>query len=210
MYIAPFALATRLVTVSEMKAFIREGGYREASLWLADGFDFVRENNISAPLYSRLEGDDYILFSLGGQRVARDDEPVAHVSFYEADAIASFLGGRLPTEAEWEVAAATLPVEGNFRDSGVLAPAPSREAGRLSQMFGDLWEWTRSAYEPYPGFQPAGGALGEYNGKFMIGQVVLRGGSCFTPRGHVRASYRNFWYPDTRFQMSGIRLAKDV
>jgi formylglycine-generating enzyme required for sulfatase activity len=129
---------------------------------------------------------------------------------YEADAIARFLGGRLPTEAEWELAASSVEVDGHFLDSQAFAPHPPTQKERIGQMFGDVWEWTRSSYEPYPGYEPPSGALGEYNGKFMIAQVVLRGGSCLTPRGHVRASYRNFWYPETRFQMTGLRIARDI
>jgi ergothioneine biosynthesis protein EgtB len=210
-WVAPFALSTRLVSVGEMKSFIREGGYQKPEFWLSDGFSHVSEHGIDAPAYARLEGDDYVVFSLSGERVASDDEPVAHVSLYEADAIARFLGARLPTEAEWEVAAEGCAIQGNFVDSGPLHPLPATEGdSRVAQLFGDVWEWTRSGYEPYPGFQAGAGALGEYNGKFMVGQVVLRGGSCLTPRGHVRASYRNFWYPHTRFQMTGVRLAKDA
>jgi ergothioneine biosynthesis protein EgtB len=219
-WIEPFALAHRPVSVGEVKAFIREGGYQTPSLWLSEGFDFVRANGVRAPLHASEEGDgDFRLFTLGGERIATDDEPAAHVSYYEADAIARFLGGRLPTEAEWELAASQCPVEGNFLDDGALRPLPATTAAAgtagtagtsLGQMFGDVWEWTRSSYAPYPGYAPSAGALGEYNGKFMVGQQVLRGGSCLTPRRHVRPSYRNFWQPATRFQMAGLRLAKDA
>jgi ergothioneine biosynthesis protein EgtB len=226
-WIEPFALANRLVTVREVKAFIRDGGYQAPSLWLSEGWDFVRAHALHAPLHAHLEGDAWIAFGLDGQRQAHDDEPACHLSFYEADAIARWLGARLPTEAEWEVAAglAQPVVEGNFLDSGALRPlaGPGSSAGAagatgatgatkprpVHQLYGDTWEWTRSSYDPYPGFSPPQGAIGEYNGKFMVSQLVLRGGSCLTPAGHVRPSYRNFWPPDTRFQMTGARLAKD-
>jgi ergothioneine biosynthesis protein EgtB len=209
-FVAPFELASRPVSVGEVKAFIAEGGYEKPEYWLSDGFSWVTEHDVSAPLYARLEGGDYVVFTLNGERVAADDEPACHLSLYEADAIARFLGGRLPTEAEWELAAGSVELDGNFLDSLAYAPRPPTQKERIGQMFGDVWEWTRSSYEPYPGFAPASGALGEYNGKFMVGQVVLRGGSCLTPRGHVRRSYRNFWYPDTRFQMTGVRIARDI
>jgi ergothioneine biosynthesis protein EgtB len=213
-WVEPFAIADRLVTVREMKAFIRARGYETPSLWLSEGWDFVESERVRAPLYARTDGGALVVFGLDGEREADDDEPVTHVSYYEADALARFLGARLPSEAEWELVAAAVPPAGNLLDSGALRPLPAhpRAAGRASvrQLFGDAWEWTRSAYEPYPGYVAAAGALGEYNGKFMVSQLVLRGGSCFTPPGHVRASYRNFWSPSTRFQMSGVRLAKDA
>jgi ergothioneine biosynthesis protein EgtB len=208
-WLDPFAIADRLVTVSELKAFIRDGGYTTPTLWLSDGWDAVKSESLHAPLYARIDGESLVVFGLDGEREARDDEPVTHVSFYEADAIARWLGARLPTEAEWEIAASRARAEGNFVESGALRALPARGAG-VRQLFGDAWEWTRSGYEPYPGYAPARGALGEYNGKFMVSQIVLRGGSCFTPAGHVRASYRNFWPPSTRFQVTGIRLAKDA
>ena len=214
-FLEPFELATRLVTVGEWKAFVSAGGYDTASLWLAEGFDFVGREQIRAPLHGRLEGGAYVVFTLDGEREARDDEPISHLSYYEADALARFLGARLPTEAEWEVfAMKAAPSEGNLLDcdltESALAPRPSgaNAHGMPDQLFGDVWEWTSSGYDPYPGFEISPGALGEYNGKFMVNQKVLRGGSCLTPRGHVRASYRNFWHPDTRFQMSGLRLAR--
>ena len=208
-WLEPFALASRLVTVGEIKAFIREGGYRNAALWLSEGIDWVRANGIEAPGYARMEGEAYVAFGLTGEREADDHEPVAHVSFYEAEAIARFLGARLPSEAEWEVSAAAIPIEGNFlEDEAFRAMAAPAVGDQPTQMFGDAWEWTRSGYEPYPGYVAAPGALGEYNGKFMANQYVLRGGSAFTPRSHIRATYRNFWHPDTRFQLSALRLAK--
>jgi ergothioneine biosynthesis protein EgtB len=213
-WLEPFALADRLVTVRELKAFIDEGGYRKASLWLAEGFDFVRAQGITSPLHTRYEGRHLETFTLAGPRVPSDDEPAAHLSYYEADAVAHFLGARLPTEAEWELAATHRGERGNFADDGVLRPLPCHRAeGRspeVGQIFGDAWEWTSSGYEPYPGYRAPSGALGEYNGKFMVNQVVLRGGSCLTPRRHVRASYRNFWHPHTRFQMTGVRLARGI
>ncbi len=210
-YIAPFELARRSVTVREWKAFADADGYTTPSLWLSEGYDWATHNDVRAPLYARHEGGELLAYGLGGLRACDDDEPLSHVSYYEADAIARFLGARLPTEAEWEHAAAALdPEAGNFADDGALAPLPSPRVDGLRQMFGDVWEWTSSAYGPYPGFTPDPSALGEYNGKFMVNQQVLRGGSCFTPRGHVRATYRNFWHPDTRFQMTGLRLARTV
>ena len=204
--------ADRLVTAFELEAFIAEGGYETPSLWLSEGFDLVRAGGLRAPLYSTHQDGKLWVFTLEGPRALGDDEPVAHVSYYEADAIARFLGGRLPTEAEWEIASQRAAIQGNFADDDRLRPlpAPPPSASGLRQMFGDVWEWTRSSYEPYPGYAPASGALGEYNGKFMVGQQVLRGGSCLTPRRHVRASYRNFWHPATRFQMAGLRLARDL
>jgi ergothioneine biosynthesis protein EgtB len=210
-WIEPFAVADRLVSVRELKAFIDAGGYRTPSLWLSDGFDVVRARAMTSPMYSSYEDGRLTVFTLAGARVARDDEPVVHVSYYEADAIARFLGARLPTEAEWETLAEGEAVRGNFSD-GALHPQPASSAqdglSGVRQLFGDAWEWTQSSYEPYPGYEVSGGALGEYNGKFMVSQMVLRGGSCLTPRGHVRASYRNFWHPRTQFQMAGIRLAR--
>jgi len=203
-WIEPFSLSDRLITVGEMRAFIADKGYATPSLWLAEGWDFVRAQQIEAPLYARVEEGRYRVFGLDGEHEAPDDQPLRHVSFYEADAIARWMSARLPTEAEWEHAASRHEVRGNFVDSGALEPRAARD----TQMYGDVWQWTRSSYEPYPGYQPAPGALGEYNGKFMVGQIVLRGGSCLTPPGHVRASYRNFWPPDTRFQMTGLRLAR--
>lgn len=213
-WLEPFALADRLVTVRELKAFIDAGGYETPSLWLSDGLDFVRKRGASAPLYTTYEGGHLETFTLEGLRSPTDDEPAAHLSYYEADAIAHFLGARLPTEVEWEAAAAPGSGHGAFVEDGALRPLPARAAGgatgahALRQLFGDTWEWTASSYAPYPGYRTAPGALGEYNGKFMVNQLVLRGGSCLTPRRHVRASYRNFWHPQTQFQMTGVRLAR--
>ena len=173
----------------------------------------MRANDVTAPLYCDFRDGTLSTFSLAGMRLPADDAPLVHVSYYEADAIARFLGARLPTEMEWELAAASRAVRGNFVDDGVLHPmpaSPSADAPAVRQLFGDAWEWTRSSYEAYPGYQTPAGALFEYNGKFMVRQRVLRGGSCLTPQRHVRATYRNFWPPHTRFQMAGIRLAREV
>ena len=209
----PHELAERLVTNGEWLRFINEGGYDEPGPWLADGWDWVRANAIEAPLYWRREGGGWSRFGLDGLHPLDPAEPVCHISYYEADAFARWAGARLPTEAEWEVAAASFsPRGGNQLDAaGPVRPRPA-EAGSagLRQIYGDVWEWTMSAFLPYPGFRPAQGTVGEYNGKFMCNQFVLRGGSCATPRGHVRASYRNFFYPHQRWQFAGLRLARDL
>ncbi len=208
--LAPFRLASRPVSNAEYREFIRDGGYRSAGLWLSDGWDRVCAEGWSAPLYwdPGLEAE----FTLAGPRALDPDAPVAHLSGYEADAFARWAGARLPSEFEWERAATPLPVEGNLADAGRLHPGgPGRSpGGTLERMFGDVWEWTSSAYTAYPGFRPLPGAVGEYNGKFMSGQQVLRGGSCATAGGHVRASYRNFFPPGARWQFSGLRLAGDA
>jgi ergothioneine biosynthesis protein EgtB len=213
-WLHPHGLASRLVTNGEWRAFIDDGGYRDAGLWLSDGWAWVRQNAIEAPLYWRRadDGEWASQFGLGGLAQIDPAEPVRHVSYYEADAFARWVGARLPTEAEWESAAEALdPSDGGLaEDAEAVRPRPARSGPGLSQMFGDLWEWTGSAYLPYPGFRAAPGAVGEYNGKFMSGQFVLRGGSCATPRGHVRASYRNFFYPHQRWQFMGLRVAKDI
>ena len=199
----PFALADGLVTNADWDAFVADGGYTRAGLWLADGWAWVQRERIEAPLYWDADGGS---FTLAGRRQRPPHAPVAHVSFFEADAFASWAGARLPTEAEWEVAAAaTDPADGNQLDGA----GPAMPIGGPG-LFGDVWTWTASAFLPYPGFRPAAGAVGEYNGKFMSGQMVLRGASCATPRGHSRASYRNFFYPHQRWQFTGVRLAKDL
>ena len=202
-----FALAARLVTNAEYAEFVRAGGYDEPSLWLADGWAWTQANDVRTPMYWRREGDEWFEYRLDGEHPLDPGLPVTHISYFEADAFARWADARLPTEAEWEHAAAAAPIEGNLAD-GALHPGAAPGGRRLAQLFGDCWEWTASAYAPYPGFRPLAGALGEYNGKFMSGQQVLRGGSCATPVGHLRASYRNFFYPQDRWQFTGIRLAR--
>jgi ergothioneine biosynthesis protein EgtB len=208
-WLQPYRLGSRLVTCGEYLEFIAAGGYRRWDLWLSEGWRTVRERGWTAPLYWERDGAGWWLFTLAGLQRLDEDAPVSHVSYYEADAYARWRGWRLPTEYEWEVAAARVPIEGHFADAGLYHPRVARPE-RLAQLFGDCWEWTTSAYLPYPGFRPAPGAVGEYNGKFMINQMVLRGGSCATPADHVRATYRNFFPPDARWQFSGIRLAADA
>jgi ergothioneine biosynthesis protein EgtB len=205
-------LADRPVTNREWLRFIEAGGYSDAALWLADGWDWVRENGVAAPLYWRSGGLGWQCFRLDGLHPVEPEAPVCHISWYEADAFARWAGARLPTEAEWETAAASLdPAGGNQLDSaGPVRPRPAPAHPGLRQMFGDVWEWTGSAFLPYPRFRPEEGTVGEYNGKFMANQFVLRGGSCATPRGHLRASYRNFFYPHQRWQYCGLRLARDL
>jgi len=236
-WLEPFRLATRLITNGEYLAFVADGGYRRPELWLSDGWTAVNAAGWEAPLYWQRPPEKtdrterWAEFTLGGLAPLDPFAPVVHVSHYEADAFARWTGRRLPTEAEWETAAADLPIAGNFLDSGILHPTaphpyPPPRGGRvregvnasasavpsapaLLQLYGDCWEWTQSAYAPYPGFRPVQGAIGEYNGKFMSGQMVLRGGSCVTPTGHLRASYRNFFPPAARWCFGGIRLAED-
>ena len=205
-FLESFGLATRPVINAEYMQFIEAGGYREPALWLADGWKKIHEANWQAPLYWERVDNEWWHMTLAGFERVDPAAPLCHVSYYEADAFARWAGKRLPTEAEWEVAAASLPVEGNFMDDAQLHPSPAANASH--QMYGDVWEWTSSAYLPYPGFRPLPGSLGEYNGKFMIGQMVLRGGSCATPQSHIRASYRNFFYPPDRWQFMGLRLAQ--
>ena len=208
-YLKPFELASRLVTCGEYLDFMRDGGYERAELWLSEGFEAVKGRAWRAPLYWFEAEGQWRVFTLRG---AFDLErllaaPVCHVSYFEADAFAHWAGKRLPVEAEWEIAAAGLPVEGNLLESEILHPTAAMAGDSLQQMFGDVWEWTASAYLGYPGYAPLPGALGEYNGKFMSNQMVLRGGSAVTPASHIRSTYRNFFSPASRWQFSGVRLA---
>ena len=208
-YLNRYALASRLVTNGEFAAFIADRGYRRPELWLSEGWDWRCANGVTAPLYWEDDAGSRA-FGLHGVRPLDPAAPVCHVSLFEADAYARWAGARLPTEAEWEHAARDATVEGHFAEDGVFDPQPAQANGRLGQLFGDVWEWTRSAYAPYPGFRPAPGAVGEYNGKFMCNQYVLRGGSCATPRSHMRPTYRNFFPAAARWQFSGFRLARDA
>lgn len=204
----PHALASRPVSNAEYREFIEAGGYRNPNLWMSEGWSKVQDEACRHPLY--WSDDCEQEFTLGGMRAIDPNAPVSHLSYYEADAFARWAGARLPTESEWEHAAATLPVRGNFVEGDALHPQAGEDGHGLQQMFGDVWEWTSSAYMPYPRFRTLPGALGEYNGKFMCGQWVLRGGSCVSPADHLRASYRNFFHPPARWQFSGLRLAKDL
>jgi ergothioneine biosynthesis protein EgtB len=206
-YANAFRIAERPVTNGEYLEFMEAGGYRNPALWLSQGWQTVCERGWQAPLYWESDGGAWSTMTLSGMQPVAALEPVCHVSYFEADAYARWAGKRLPSEAELEIAAREEPVHGNFLDGGRLHPAPVPDTAAPARFFGDVWEWTQSAYSPYPGYRPATGSLGEYNGKFMCGQYVLRGGSCVTPAGHVRPTYRNFFYPADRWQFSGIRLA---
>jgi ergothioneine biosynthesis protein EgtB len=215
-WLEPFRLATRPVSCGEYFGFIEAGGYKTPEFWLSDGWAAVREQGWEAPLYWSCESGEWSIFTLSGRCRLNPVEPVCHLSFYEADAFAKWAGKRLPSEAEWEIAAEGLAVGGNFADSRHLHPradataATSDEKPILRQMFGDVWEWTASPYIPYPRFRPVAGAVGEYNGKFMCNQIVLRGGAAVTPAGHVRGTYRNFFPPSARWAFAGLRLAEEL
>ena len=203
-FIEPFRIASRLVTNAEYLAFMEDGGYRRPEFWLSNGWATVREHGWTAPLYWERAGDGWNEFTLAGEGKLDPSLPVCHLSYYEADAYARWSGHRLPTEAEWETVGADQPIEGTFVDSGRFHPDADRGSG---QWYGDAWQWTQSAYVAYPGFQPSAGAIGEYNGKWMCDQWVLRGASCATPQSHARLTYRNFFPSEARWQFSGIRLA---
>ncbi len=209
--LSPFRLASRLVTNGEYLEFMEAGGYERPELWLSDGWSTIRKQSWQAPLYWEKIEHQWWQMTLAGMQPLRTEAPVCHVSYYEANAFATWKNQRLPSEAEWEVAVRQLPITGNLRDTGFLHPIVAAGKGdELLQMYGDVWEWTQSPYSPYPGYRPAAGALGEYNGKFMCNQFVLRGGSCVTPANHLRPTYRNFFYPHERWQFKGFRLAEDL
>jgi ergothioneine biosynthesis protein EgtB len=208
-WLEPFRIASRLVTCGEYLAFVEDGGYRRGELWLYAGWAATQEQRWEAPLYWARDGAGWSVFTLGGRRPLDPSEPVCHVSYFEADAFARWAGARLPTEEEWEVVAAASRPDGTTSADGRFHPAVAGHAA-FAQCSGDAWQWTRSAYGAYPGYAAPAGALGEYNGKFMCGQMVLRGASCATPAGHSRPTYRNFFYPPDRWQFTGIRLARDA
>lgn len=212
-FLIPYSIATLLVTNEDYLEFIEDGGYKQPCWWLADGWDCVLKNNWQAPLYWHNQDKEWHVFSLHGLIPINSTEPVSHISYYEADAYARWRGARLPSEEEWEhfvTLKGIAPDQDNFMENGQLHPlSATHNQSQPQQFFGDLWEWTASPYQPYPGYMPLKGALGEYNGKFMANQMVLRGGCCVTPKSHIRTSYRNFFQPEKRWQFSGIRLAKN-
>jgi ergothioneine biosynthesis protein EgtB len=212
-FVEAFLLGSRLTTCGEYRAFVEDGGYRRPELWLSDGWAACQAQGWAAPLYWEQQEGHWWQMTLAGVVPVRDAEPVCHVSYYEADAFARWAGARLPSEAEWESASLDLPLQGNLLESDRLRPAAlqaNANGACPAQLFGDVWEWTASPYTAYPGYRAPAGALGEYNGKFMVNQMVLRGGSCVTPRSHLRRTYRNFFPPEARWQFSGIRLARDA
>jgi ergothioneine biosynthesis protein EgtB len=214
LWLDPFRLATHPVSCGDYRDFIADGGYCRPELWLSEGWAAVQQQDWQAPLYWRGEGSEWLIFTLNGERPIEPAEPVCHISFYEADAFARWAGKRLPTEAEWEIAARGVSIAGNLAENGYLHPCPDPEPGgaepALRQMIGDVWEWSASPYVAYPRFRPVAGAVGEYNGKFMSNQMVLRGGAAVTPPGHIRITYRNFFPPAARWAFSGLRLAEDL
>ncbi|HKI77871.1 MAG TPA: ergothioneine biosynthesis protein EgtB [Ignavibacteriaceae bacterium] len=211
-FLKPFEIGSRLVTNKDYLEFIEDGGYKKTPLWLSDGWATLEREGWEAPMYWEKKDGEWWNFKLTGFKKVNPNEPVCHVSFYEADAFARWAGYRLPTEAEWEVASSNIPAKGNFVEERIFHPIALKHSSgqELQQIFGDVWEWTGSSYLPYPGYKPLPGALGEYNGKFMSGQMVLRGGSCATSSTHIRKTYRNFFYPDSRWQFMGLRLARDI
>lgn len=211
-FVGDFSIADRVITNAEYLTFIEAGGYQNPALWLSDAWALWQETGVTAPLYWVDTSSGWMEYTLSGLAPLQPDAPVCHVSGYEAEAFANWAGLRLPTEAEWEVASGLADHDGTFVEDEKWHPGPGGDVskGHISQMFGDVWEWTRSSYDPYPGFRAFDGSLGEYNGKFMSSQWVLRGGSCATPRDHIRSTYRNFFYPKDRWQFSGIRLVRDV
>ena len=210
-FLEAFEIADRLITNGEFMEFMQDDAYNRSELWLDDGWATVNENGWKAPLYWVQKEGEWYNFTLSGLRKVDPNEPVTHVSYYEADAFARWAGARLATEGEWETAAGEKPYNGNFVEQGNFHPRPLQEEGEgIKQLYGDVWEWTKSSYDAYPGYKPLPGALGEYNGKFMSSQYVLRGGSCATSQTHIRKTYRNFFYPDARWQFNGIRLARTV
>lgn len=209
-YLEEYRFGSRLVTNGQYLEFIQTGGYNNPDYWLSEGWTAARSQNWQAPLYWEKIDGNWWLMTLGGMRPLNENEPVCHVSFYETDAYARWAGKRLPTEAEWEVASANVPVRGNLLETGILHPTPATGSDSPDQLFGDVWEWTNSTHQPYPGYRLEAGIIGEYNGKLMCNRLVLRGGSCVTSQSHIRSSYRNFYSPATRWQFSGIRLAETV
>ena len=212
-FLEPFELADHLVTNGEYLSFLEDDGYRRSELWMSEGWDQLQAEDWTEPFYWEQRGGEWWIFTLSGMRPLDPGEPACHLTWFEADAFARWSGARIPREDEWEVAAATLPIVGNLAETERFHPQPlshSSEAKGLHQMFGDVWEWTASSYSPYPGFVPLEGLVGEYNGKFMCGQFVLRGGSCATPGTHLRPTYRNFFHPGAAWQFTGVRLARDL
>jgi ergothioneine biosynthesis protein EgtB len=211
-FLTDFSIASRLVTNEEYLEFMNEGGYRNPALWLSEGWNCIEKHRWEAPLYWEKIGNQWWNMTLSGMQPVSLLDPVCHVSFFEADAFCRWKNAKLASEEEWEIAASELAIEGNFVESNLLHPTASdatfQRSSHIQQSFGDVWEWTSSPYRPYPGFTPPPGAMGEYNGKFMCNQMVLRGGSCVTPQSHMRLTYRNFFSPEARWQFAGFRLAK--